>query len=146
MTTSEACKNEKIITKEELYELANQAILSAEEFCFSANDRIMNIAGNFRMGNEEAANEEFATVIDDLQMISQLLSDLKIMFDMEEDNFSKAKEIIFNEEQKFLTTVNEILDAQQKEDWILMADLLEFELTAFISSLNNNLKAVKKFI
>ncbi len=146
MSASQTCNNDFTVNQEEVYELAHQAIATAEEFCFESQDRITNIAGNFRMGNTEEACNEFGTLIDDLQLITELLNDLKILIDSGDKDLSAIKAEIEREEKNFFTTATELLEAQEKEDWILIADLLEFELNPFISSLDSTLKNTRNSI
>lgn len=146
MSVSESCNNEFPASKEEMYELAHQAIATAEEFCFGSNNRIAEISGNLRMGNHEDACDDFTGFIDDLQLISELLSDLKILLETDDKDFASVQELIEKEQKKFLDGASEILEAQTREDWILLADLLEFELVPFISELNKMLLKVRQSI
>lgn len=146
MSVSQSCNNELPVNKEEMYELAHQAIATAEEFCFGANDRITEIAGNLRMGNHEQACDDFIGLIDDLHLITELLGDLKILLETDEKDLDSVQKLIEKEEKAFLSGASEIVEAQTREDWILLADLLEFELVPFISGLNETLIKVRKSI
>ena len=80
----------------------------------------------FRMGNEQEANQYYLQILEGIDWFSQVL--LTIV-NAQVDIF---KEQTLEERQKKLTEfMAQMLEANQNQDWVLMADLLEYEMAPF---------------
>ncbi len=98
----------------------------------------------FRMGDEAEANEHFLRFLESLHLLVNMLSQvgnvISIRFDLpvgEHDslnqNLNKLADILTN-----------LLDIQEKKDWIFLADLLEYELTPQLDELRELLPHLRE--
>jgi hypothetical protein len=77
----------------------------------------------FRMENEQEANKYYLQILDGVDWFSQVL--LTILQSWEKNLEGQSLE----ERQKKLTgLIAQMLEANQNQDWVLMADLLEYEM------------------
>ncbi len=114
------------------------------------DDHIDKLSGNieacadkFRQGNEIEANNYFAAVVEGIRWFNYSI-DLMISF-LQID----PEKIIFEEKQlkiyieNITPVVDSLGDSQEKQDWIMLADQLEYEL---LPQIRNWKKIVATFI
>lgn len=138
MLTAPAYEKESNPRTEVINILAKAAISSAKDFFVGVKDQTEEIAGYFRMGEEGQGSEKLILFIDDLQAISLLLSDLKLFAEASPLLIDDKRQIEENE-KVFLDLLTQMLDAQSNNDWILLADLLEYEIVPLAGTLNDSL-------
>lgn len=88
---------------------------TASEYLIRLNNAIPSIVGNFRTGNEAKAYTDVAILSEGLQWINDVF---KLTSDVHNINVISIKEIYF-----------EFIEALENNDSVLLADLLEYELT-----------------
>lgn len=86
------------------------------------------VAEQFRIGDEADANEQLSTFVQTLQdlfsMVDQALEILAISLDrFEVDGVSASAKV-----KELNQLLQEMISRQEDRDWILLADLLEYEL------------------
>jgi hypothetical protein len=102
--------------------LANN-LTNAKDYLERLIPGFQKAADLFRMGNEQEANQYYLQILDGIEWFSQVV--LTIV------NAHKNKPKVKNleEQQKKLTgLVAQMLEVNQNQDWVLMADLLEYEM------------------
>lgn len=85
----------------------------------------------FRAGNEQEANKYYLQILDGIDWFSQVVSiimnpdegEMKLP-DADEDNL-KARQ------KKLTDLMSQMLEANQNQDWVLLADILEYEMVPF---------------
>lgn len=116
-----------------LDEIVDRNRVNAEEYLEKLIPGIEKAAELFRLGNEQEANQYFLNIIDGMTWFSQVVVVI-----------SQAVGIDFNREifggnsietrLKTLTDFsNQLLEANKNNDWVLMADLLEYEIQPYYS-------------
>lgn len=105
--------------------LANN-LKNAKEYLEKLIPGFQKAADLFRIENEQEANQYYLHILDGVDWFSQVV--LTIMQ-------SRGKELegeSLEERQKKLTgLMAQMLEANQNQDWVLMADLLEYEMIPF---------------
>ncbi len=105
--------------------LANN-LKNAKEYLEKLIPGFQKAADLFRIENEQEANQYYLQILDGVDWFSQVI--LTIMQ-------SRGKELegeSLEERQKKLTRLMaQMLEANQNQDWVLMADLLEYEMIPF---------------
>jgi len=109
-----------------LQDLVANNLANAKEYLEKLVPGFQKAADLFRMGNEQEANQYYLQILEGIDWFSQVL--LTIV-NAQVDIF---KEQTLEERQKKLTEfMAQMLEANQNQDWVLMADLLEYEMAPF---------------
>ena len=109
-----------------LQDLVANNLTNAKEYLKKLVPGFQKAADLFRMGNEQEANRYYLQILEGIDWFSQVL--LTIV-NAQVDIF---KEQTLEERQKKLTEfMAQMLEANQNQDWVLMADLLEYEMAPF---------------
>jgi hypothetical protein len=121
-----------------LQDLVVNNLTNAREYLEKLIPGFQKAADLFRMGNEQEANQYYLQILDGVDWFSQVV--LTIV---------NAQENIFEEQsleerQKKLTDLMaQMLEANQNQDWVLMADLLEYEMIPFYTGWQEVLSQIK---
>ena len=86
------------------------------------------VAELFRISDEREANEHYLRTLDSLQLFMQVLSTSRDALNLD---FSRSLPDGTWPEmhlERMLSLVKEMLEAQEEEDWVLLADLLQYDL------------------
>jgi hypothetical protein len=109
-----------------LQDLVGNNLTNAKEYLEKLVPGFQKAADLFRMGNEQEANQYYLQILEGIDWFSQVL--LTIV-NAQVDIF---KEQTLEEREKKLTKfMAQMLEANQNQDWVLMADLLEYEMAPF---------------
>ena len=109
-----------------LQDLVANNLTNAKEYLEKLISGFQKAADLFSMGNEQEANQYYLQILDGIDWFSQVI--LTIV-NAQVDIF---KEQTLEERQKILTDfMAQMLEANQNQDWVLIADLLEYEMAPF---------------
>ena len=110
----------------ELQDLLANNLTNAKDYLVRLIPGFQKAADLFRMGNEQEANQYYLQVLDGIEWFSQVI--IIIVSTLE----NKSEEKSLEERQKKLTDLmSQMLEANQNQDWVLMADLMEYEMIPF---------------
>ena len=110
----------------ELQDLLANNLTNAKDYLVKLIPGFQKAADLFRMGNEQEANQYYLQVLDGIEWFSQVV----IIIVSTQKNKSEEKSL--EERQKKLTDLmSQMLEANQNQDWVLMADLMEYEMIPF---------------
>jgi hypothetical protein len=118
----------KSVAKNASLELAFESIDSCFGYVDHITSQIQKLIVQYNLGNVEQANDLFIEVIELMDLYIQLVTkvykvlrtDLKIM-NFKDENLQKL-------EIHLLSVLKALLQAKEKEDVIMLCDLLEYEL------------------
>ena len=109
-----------------LQDLLANNLTNAKDYLVRLIPGFQKAADLFRMGNEQEANQYYLQVLDGIEWFSQVV----IIIVSTQENKSEEKSL--EERQKKLTDLmSQMLEANQNQDWVLMADLMEYEMIPF---------------
>ncbi len=97
-----------------------------------------HIAELFRQADDGDALEMYHDL---LEVIRNFLTMISVLREDQDVLFKKDENLVL---EKFSTLLNEIIDVQENQDWILMADLLEYEFNPLMLEWENFLQNMKK--
>lgn len=84
----------------------------------------------FRTGNEQEANQFFINIIDGMDWLSQVLDMILAGKEISPDTVIDGKS--FQDRQACLVDfTRQMVDANKNKDWVLLADLLEYEILPY---------------
>jgi proline dehydrogenase len=116
----------------EQFELAYQSLWSAINYLERLNPAMEKAAELFRMGDEKKANEHYAQCIEGLQWFIHMVEGakqlLQVSYKEPENLVSQLPPLT----SKLNVIVDEMFSAQTDKDWIMLADLLEYELVPLL--------------
>jgi hypothetical protein len=121
-----------------LQDLVSNNLTNAKQYLEKLISGFQKAADLFSMGNEQEANQYYLQILDGIDWFSQVI--LTIV-NAQVDIF---KEQTLEERQKKLTDLMvQMLEANKNQDWVLMADLLEYEMIPFYKDWQEVLSQIK---
>ncbi len=116
------------VTSEDPVSLSLKILTNSKEQFNIIIAEFENIANKFRLEDEMVANQNFIQGIENLQWYFKILEDATLLIgkplsSLVSDNMN-LKQLIDNLGNK----LEDIIDLQTKQDWIMLADILEYEL------------------
>ena len=93
----------------------------------------------FRMGNEQEANKFYIQILDGMDWFSEVVNIV-----MGSQGKGSEYEAILSKRQANLTNLmSQMLEANKNQDWVLLADILEYEMAPFYEEWQTILKNLK---
>ncbi|HAV43207.1 TPA: hypothetical protein DCX15_04255 [bacterium] len=103
---------------------------------------IEKISVYLQTGEMTEAMEQFQKTIDELQSMIHLLQEIRIFFDLDYRVIKVKEETIEERCQELDELLSEIITAFENEDIVMLADLLEYELSPLLSRWGEVITAV----
>ncbi len=131
--------------KEELRETVLQALQGTSEACTTLAGFILQAAGRIRSGQIREGSELLSRVLDDLSVIISFLEDVRRC-----DLFPEGQEgqpsmdVLDRESREMAGLLKMAMDAQENEDWVYLADILEYEFSQKLGSWDGLLKGISR--
>ena len=119
-----------------LLEIVNKNLENAESYLIRLIPGIEKSVELFRTGNEQEANQFFINIIDGIDWLSQVLDMIlaaksispAMVFDGKSIQDRRATLVDFTQQ---------MVEANKNQDWVLLADLLEYEILPYYQELSN---------
>lgn len=131
--------------KTELHETILQALQGASEACTALAGFILEAANQMRSGEVREGNELLSRVLDDLSVLISFLEDVRRcnMFTETQDG-QESMDALDQESREMANLLKTALGAQEKEDWVYLADILEYEFSQKLGSWDGLLKGISQ--
>lgn len=110
----------------QLKDLLANNLSNAKEYLEKLIPGFQKAADLFRMGNEQEANKFYLQIIDGIDWFSQVV--LTIINAQQHVLDGQGLE---ERQKKLNELMGQMLEANKNQDWVLMADLLEYEMVPF---------------
>jgi hypothetical protein len=124
-----------------MQDIIQQAIRDVEGFKITIESSMIDIAEIFRRQQINKANPKLSELFQALKMFISLLKGLELSLQGQEAQ--AAVDSVDNQVVELEPVVQAVIDAQNQNDWILLADIVEFELLAAISGFEKTIQALK---
>ena len=85
----------------------------------------------FRTGNEQEANRYFLDIIDGIEWFSEVVTQTLAATGVDPATLKLGTETLQDRNERLLSYTTQMVEANQNRDWVLLADLIEYELTPF---------------
>ena len=85
----------------------------------------------FRTGNEQEANKYYLQILDGIDWFSQVVSVIMSPDEGETELPDTDVESLEVRQKKLTDLMSQMLEANQNQDWVLLADILEYEMVPF---------------
>lgn len=121
-------------------DLVKNTLEEAKDYLPKLKDGVLEAASNFRNGNAEKANKLYQHIINGLEWYTDAIT--KVISILDDENFlEENNELIQGLNEKLA----ELMIAYNKGDYILLADILEYEMIDYIEKfINFNDKIITK--
>jgi hypothetical protein len=97
----------------------------------------------FRTGNEQEANKYYLQILDGIDWFSQVVSVIMQPDDGETELLDADSENLQVRQKKLTDLMSQMLEANQNQDWVLLADILEYEMVPFYKDWENILSKLE---
>ncbi|MFQ5443653.1 MAG: hypothetical protein ACE5EK_03445 [Nitrospinales bacterium] len=114
-----------------LNEIILKNINNAEHYLQKLIPGIEKAAELFQTENEQDANKYFLIIIDGIDWFSQVLDGVMKAAGLDPSSIELKGETLQNRKNHLIDLMGKMLDANQNKDWVLMADLLEYEIAPY---------------
>ena len=85
----------------------------------------------FRAGNEQESNKYYLQILDGIDWFSQVVSVIMSPDKGETEMPDTDDESLEVRQKKLTDLMSQMLEANQNQDWVLLADILEYEMVPF---------------
>ncbi len=126
--------NELEISTVSLDEFSEAALKDCQVFIEKLIQSVCKTAELFRMSDETEANEYFAQVLDTIRALVNFIETLRTTLHWDFKTISFKESTVQDEWNRLVEIIDQIHDIQREGDWILMADILEYEVTEILKS------------
>lgn len=109
-------------------EIAVEALNDSNAYIDNLNGHIMKVVEHFNANEANEANIKFSELIDLIDLFIQLISKVHKTVKANNANFFKNSEVVRNLEIHLLSVLKALIPAKEKNDIIMICDLLEYEL------------------
>jgi hypothetical protein len=97
----------------------------------------------FRAGNEQEANKYYLQILDGIDWFSQVISVIMNPDEGKLELLDADDENLQVRQKKLTDLMNQMLEANKNQDWVLLADILEYEMVPFYKDWENILSKLE---
>ena len=110
----------------DLKDLMANNLSNAKEYLEKLIPGFQKAADLFRMGNEQEAHKFYLQILDGIDWISQVVQTV-----VNSRNKELEGQDLKDRQERLTGLMTQMLEANQNQDWVLLADLLEYEMIPF---------------
>jgi hypothetical protein len=118
----------------ELRDTIQEALKGAGEACKSLSGFILQAANHLRSGEIREGNQLLAEVLDDFSQIASLLDDAPRCAAFMKEGKQREIDDLERESREMADLLKMAVSAQESEDWVFLADVLEYEFAQKLGS------------
>jgi len=118
----------------ELSQTILEALKGSSKACTELNQFVFQAANHLRAGEIQEGNKLLGLILDDFSQLVDLLMDLRQVKDFSEEAGGEKITEMEIESLGMLQQLKMVLDAQENQDWVFLADLLEYEFADKLAS------------
>ena len=128
----------------ELGDTIQEALKGAGEACKSLSGFILQAANHFRSGEIREGNELLAEVLDDFSQVASLLEDVPRCAVFVKERRERVIDDLERESREMADLLKMAVSAQESEDWVFLADVLEYEFADKLGSWDGLLSGLSR--
>ncbi|MDG1843307.1 MAG: hypothetical protein P8I98_03190 [Nitrospinaceae bacterium] len=119
-----------------LADMINKNIENADAYLIRLIPGIEQSVELFRIGNEQEANKFFVKIVDGIDWFSQVLDIILAAKEISPETVFEGKSIQ-DRRTSLVGLTQQMVDANKNQDWVLLADLLEYEILPYYQEWSN---------
>ena len=113
-----------------------EALRGASEACEALSRYALEAADHLRSGEIREGNELLSGIVDDFSHLVGLLMDVSRIDGFGTEGEQKPDSPLGKESQAMTDLLNMAMEAQENQDWVFLADILEYELAEKLGAWN----------
>lgn len=98
----------------------------------------------FRIADEAEANEHYAQLLESLRLFLHVVDQVKEILNLDLSAIAFENDTVEQRFEKLSEVINEMLKVQEEEDWIMLADLIEYELMPLLEEWKSIVPVLKQ--
>ena len=119
-----------------LSDIVDKNIENADAYLIKLIPGIEKSVELFRIGNEQEANKFFVKIVDGIDWFSQVLDIILTAKEISPETVFEGKSIQ-DRRTSLVGLTQQMVDANKNQDWVLLADLLEYEILPYYQEWSN---------
>jgi hypothetical protein len=127
---------------DELRDTILQALEGAAQACTALSGFILVAANNLRSGEIQEGNQLLVRVLDEFSQLTSFLQDVRCCKPFVEEGRQSSLDALDKESQEMADLLKMAVDAQEQEDWVYLADILEYEFSQKMGSWDGLLRGI----
>lgn len=135
------CVGEIQVQASPMEEMVRSAVTEAEGYLVTLQTSLVDVAEAFRHQLVNEANGKLGQVFEGIKMLAALLQGVELSMSGQYQHGPTSVAQVLAE---MGPTLESLIESQGQQDWILVADILEFELLANVSGFEQSLAAFKQ--
>ncbi len=128
----------------ELRDTILEALPEAAEACTALSGFILQSANHLRSGEIQEGNELLSKVLDDFSVLVSFLEDVRRCEPFAEEGRKDSIETLDQESREMADLLKVAVGAQESEDWVYLADILEYEFSQKLGAWDGLLKGMSQ--
>ncbi len=128
-------EDDLFITTQSSDYIAVQALNSSQKSFETITADFQKVSDMFRFDNEIKANSYFAQCIENFQWYLKIISDSLSLLGKNLSSIQLSDKNLEEKITELSAKLEEMIECQQSKDWILLADMIEYELLPLLKSL-----------
>jgi len=128
----------------ELRDTIQEALQGAGEACRSLSGFILQAANHLRSGEIREGNQLLAEVLDDFSQVASLLEDVPRCAAFMKEGGQRVMDDLERESLEMADLLKMAVTAQESEDWVFLADILEYEFAQKLGSWDGLLSGLSR--
>jgi hypothetical protein len=98
----------------------------------------------FRIADESEANDQYAELLETLRLFLRMVAEVKEVLDIDLAAIHFQNGTVQDRIHRLLEIMDQMLHVQEEDDWIMLADLLEYELVPLLEEWKSILPLLKE--
>ncbi|MCH8311505.1 MAG: hypothetical protein IID17_00795 [Nitrospinae bacterium] len=125
-----------------LNQILEKNIINAQDYLKKLIPGVQKASDLFRSGNEQEANKFFINIIDGIDWFSQVVDSIAKAIDFESDTVIFDGKSFQDRQDHLVKMTRQMVEANQNQDWVLLADLLEYEILPYYTDWEEQLPKI----
>lgn len=114
-----------------IQEVVGKNLDNAEDYLRKLIPGITRASELFRLESEQEATKFFLSIIDGIDWLTQVLDGILKVLDLDPAAMLINGKTVKDRQSHLIRLTSQLLEANQNRDWILVADLLEYEIAPY---------------
>jgi hypothetical protein len=116
-----------------LHAILAKNILNAQDYLKRLLPGIQKAADLFRSGSEQEANKFFLNIIDGMEWFAEVVGTILEVNELQTEAVALDTKGFQARQEKLVEWTQQMVEANKNNDWVLLADLLEYEILPYYS-------------
>jgi len=133
-----------IKTEKDPKEFAVKLLTQVSDYLSQLSPGLCEVADTLRAGNVEQANTLLVQALDGLVLFTELIGTIKNLSGFDDSSIEIEGETLSSLEERLTEILKNIQSGQESEDWVTVADLLEYELATILQEWRDIIPSIQR--